>query len=407
MIRSGTLNPFFIPGLRAPTPAPLLRGLTRLRRGSIEVTLPHGERHHFTGVEPGPAARLAISKPYALAKNLMLRGVEGFAESYLDGHWQADDLARLLYLLALNEDELSTLDQGSMLARLVDRMQHALRRNSVRGSRRNIAYHYDLGNDFYALWLDETMTYSAAALQSPQEDLADAQRRKYRRILERLAPRTGEHIIEIGCGWGGFAEQAARAGYRVTGITLSEEQLAWARDRVTRAGLSDRVELRLQDYRELREEFDHVVSIEMFEAVGEQYWPGYFETLRRCLRPGGRAALQVITIADELFSRYRRGSDFIQMYFFPCGMLPSIPVFRHHAARAGLAVREYETFGLGYADTLRRWDRRVKDAAHCIEALGFDERFLRMWQYYLAYCEAGFRTGHIDVMQTTLGHADL
>lgn len=282
------------------------------------------------------------------------------------------------------------------------RLRHGLNRNSRRGSRANIAFHYDLGNDFYRLWLDRSMTYSSAIFADPQEALAQAQVRKYRRLLDSLEAKPGDHILEIGCGWGGFAELAAREGYRITGLTLSREQLDFARQRIEAAGLSDRVELRLQDYRDLRGQFDHVVSIEMFEAVGEAYWSTYFDTVYRVLRPGGRAALQVITIDERVFDSYRRNADFIQLYIFPGGMLPSVSRFNRAAEQAGLRPGEQAFFGRDYAETLRRWHRQVVAHAEVLPALGYDERFLRTWRYYLSYCEAGFATGRTDLMQALL-----
>jgi cyclopropane-fatty-acyl-phospholipid synthase len=249
------------------------------------------------------------------------------------------------------------------------------------------------------------MSYSSALFASPEEALEDAQRRKYRRLLGLLQAEPGQHILEIGCGWGGFCEEAARAGYRVTGITLSREQLEYAQRRIRAAGLSERVELRLQDYRDVTEQYDHIVSIEMFEAVGEAYWPTYFTTLRERLRPGGRAALQVITIDDQLFPRYRRQADFIQLHIFPGGMLPSPGVFREQLRRAGLRAASTDFFGSDYAETLRRWHQQFRDRRFEVRDAGFDDEFLRTWRYYLAYCEAGFRTGRIDLMQTLIERA--
>jgi cyclopropane-fatty-acyl-phospholipid synthase len=246
------------------------------------------------------------------------------------------------------------------------------------------------------------MTYSAALFAERGEPLAVAQDRKYQAVLDRLGAQPGAHILEIGCGWGGFAEHAARRGYRVTGITLSREQLAYASERIAAAGLGDRVELRLQDYRDVVETFDHVVSIEMFEAVGEEYWGTYFDTVRRVLRPGGRASLQVITIDADYFESYRRSADFVQRYVFPGGLLPSVPAFDAAARASGLEVRDRSFHGIDYADTLRRWDASFRAARESVLALGFDERFLRLWRYYLGYCEAGFRTGRIDLMQVAL-----
>jgi len=379
---------------------PLLKSLENIRHGQLNLLLPNGGSQVFTGEQAGPVATLTVHRPFRLMLRLLQHADIGFAEAYMAGDWESDDLGELLQLLALNEHDLGL--SGNPLLRWHDRLQHLKRQNNLRGSRRNIAYHYDLGNDFYRLWLDRSMTYSAALFEHPSEPLEQAQERKYQRMLQLLDARPGSHILEIGCGWGGFAEFAARQGHRITGITLSREQLAFAQTRIARAGLSGQVELRLQDYRQLDERFDHIVSIEMFEAVGERYWPTYFETLRRCLRPGGRAALQVITIDDEYFNPYRQRADFIQKYIFPGGMLPSVKVFSEQASAAALRVCRQDLYGLDYAETLRRWDERFTAAAKEVARQGFDARFMRMWRYYLAYCEAGFRSGRIDLMQVAL-----
>ncbi len=379
----------------------LLDRLARLRYGRLTVRFGSVGAQTLLGAESGPVASLSVRRPWRLATRLMARGDLGLAEGYIAGDCDTPQPAHLLELLAVNEEQLlATATPG--LGRLLDRLQHRRRRNSRRGSRRNIAFHYDLGNDFYRLWLDPTMTYSAALFAQPGEPLDVAQGRKYQRVLDRLNAAPGAHILEIGCGWGGFAEHAARRGFRVTGITLSAEQLAHAKARIAAAGLADRVELRLQDYRDVADSYDHVVSIEMFEAVGEEYWPDYFAALRRVLKPGGRASLQVITIDAARFAAYRRNADFIQKYVFPGGLLPSVPAFDAAAQVAGLAVGERGFYGLDYADTLRRWDAAVCARAGEIRALGFDERFLRLWRYYLGYCEAGFRTRRIDLMQVAL-----
>ncbi len=383
---------------------PLLHALKNIRYGSLTIIDQGGTQSRFYGDQPGPTATLRIHRASRLMRQLILRGAEGFAESYLDGDWETPNLRALLQLLALNERQLKQMDRGNPLAKGIHRAQHLFRRNSRRGSKRNIAFHYDLGNEFYRLWLDETMTYSSAIFRQASDSLADAQRHKIDRILQLINPKPGDHILEIGCGWGSFAIAAAKLGCRVTGLTLSTEQLAWAQRKVREAGVEDRVQLRLQDYRDLDERFDHIVSIEMFEAVGERYWPGYFDTLKHCLAPGGRAALQVITIDDDYFHHYRESADFIQLHIFPGGMLPSIPIFDTNANEAGLQVSGRFTFGLDYAETLRRWDDRVRSATHRMEAQGYDQRFLRLWHYYLAYCEAGFRTRRIDVMQVVLEH---
>jgi cyclopropane-fatty-acyl-phospholipid synthase len=289
---------------------------------------------------------------------------------------------------------------------MVYRLRHWLRPNTRAGSRKNIHAHYDLGNDFYRLWLDSTMTYSSALFEGDlTRSLADAQSAKYARILRELDAQPGQHILEVGCGWGGFAEHAARAGCRVTGITISAAQLEYAQRRIAAAGLQDRVELKLQDYRDLDGHFDHVVSIEMFEAVGERYWSGYFGMLRDRLKPGGRAVVQTITIAEAKFERYRKGTDFIQQYIFPGGMLPSPQRFTGEASGCGLAVKHMHPFGQDYAETLRRWHQVFDCVETDVKAQGFDERFMRTWRFYLAYCEAGFRSRATDVVQAVLEHA--
>jgi cyclopropane-fatty-acyl-phospholipid synthase len=380
----------------------LLEQLARLRRGSLEVCLGDNQPIRLQGAEPGPAAAIRIRRPAALLRRVAWRGDLGFGEAYVAGDWDSEDPARLLELLARNMDALSSSDARSWLVQALVGLRHRLRRNSRRGSRRNIAAHYDLGNEFYAQWLDASMTYSAALFQG-DEALEAAQARKYARMLELVDPAPGAHILEIGCGWGGFAEFAARRGFRVTGLTLSAEQLEYARARIARAGLGERVELRLQDYRDFAGEVDHVVSIEMFEAVGRDYWDGYFATLARCLRPGGRAALQVITIDEAQFEHYAANpGGFIQTYVFPGGMLPTRTHLERLATVAGLVPGPQHAFGIDYAETLAHWHRAFLGATDWLEANGYDERFRRLWRYYLAFCEAGFRAGDIDVVQLAL-----
>jgi len=388
-------------GERMPLAARMaLALLERIAHGGIEIALPDGSRRT---VGRAPVARLEVSDWAAFGAALR-RGDIGFAEAFVDGKWSSPDLAQLLTVIARNRDALESAIYGGFWGQIAYRVRHALNGNTRRGSRRNIAAHYDLGNEFYALWLDPSMTYSSAlfagnALQS----LAAAQDAKYRRILERLAPRPGARILEIGCGWGGFAELAAREAHcRVTGLTLSEEQLAFADARMHRVGVADRVELAFRDYREEGGTYDHVVSIEMYEAVGERYWPAYFRAIRDRLKPGGRAVVQAITIADRLFERYRTGTDFIQQYVFPGGMLASPARFRAEAVRAGLRLEGEFAFGADYAETLRRWRHALKARLPDVRALGYGERFLRVWDFYLAYCEAGFATGCTDVHQFEL-----
>jgi cyclopropane-fatty-acyl-phospholipid synthase len=385
------------------TPAlmPVLRPLARLGKGTLRVHW-HSRTQTLVGSEGGPDAEIRLHRPWRVAARVASAGDLGVGESYMNGDWDTPNLANLLYLLALNEPSFHTLVDGSWLHRLGALLRHRRNRNSRVGSRRNISYHYDLGNDFYRLWLDPGMTYSAALFGGRDDNLEQAQRSKYRALLDLIDARPGQHILEIGCGWGGFALEAARAGLRVTGITLSKEQLSWAREQAARHGLADRIELRLQDYRDLGQTFDHIVSIEMFEAVGEDYWPAFMKTLRRSLRPGGRAALQVITIDEACFPVYRSRPDFIQRHIFPGGMLPSPERFGSAARGAGLAVTGRSFHGLDYARTLADWHRRFLHQVDAIRALGYGERFIRMWRYYLAYCEAGFRDGRIDLMQVRL-----
>ena len=372
----------------------LLSLLEGLAGGLLEIRLPsgatallgHGERDITLQVHDE-----------AMFGRVLARGDLGLAEAYLDGQWDSPDVAALLTLLARNRETLGRAVYGSWRQLLAARLRHWFNRNSRAGSRRNIVAHYDLGNDFYRLWLDPGMSYSSAIFR-PQDDgsLAAGQDAKYRRILDRLQARVGDSVLEIGCGWGGFAEAARHEGLKPTGLTLSPAQLEWARQRVPDA------DLRLQDYRDVAGQFDHVVSIEMFEAVGEAWWPTYFDTVRRALKRGGKAVIQTITIRDDLFAKYRRGTDFIQQYIFPGGMLPSRPAFRAQAGQAGLAVADEFAFGQDYARTLNHWRLAFEANWPQIAALGFDETFRRLWRFYLAYSEAGFAAGNIDVVQFEL-----
>jgi cyclopropane-fatty-acyl-phospholipid synthase len=378
--------------------------LSQLRCGKITLHAPDGRSQEFSGPKPGPHASLTLAD-WQVCSDILSRGDIGLAEAYIAGRAKTDDLTQLLLLAAMNEQAIEEAIHGRWWATLAYRLRHWLRPNTRSGSRKNIHAHYDLGNDFYRLWLDSTMTYSSALFEGDlTRSLAEAQSAKYARILRALDVQPGQHILEVGCGWGGFAEHAARAGCRVTGITISAAQLEYAQRRIAAAGLQDHVELRLQDYRDLDGQFDHVVSIEMFEAVGERYWPGYFEMIRERLKPGGRAVVQTITIAETKFERYRKGTDFIQQYIFPGGMLPSPQRLCEVAAGQGLSVEGMHHFGLDYAETLRRWHQVFDYAAPQVREQGFDERFMRTWRFYLAYCEAGFRTRATDVVQAVLIH---
>ncbi|KAF0283139.1 SAM-dependent methyltransferase [Spiribacter roseus] len=390
-----------------PSPLPLagrilLGWFARLRRGRMEGRMPNGDAFVIQGGEAGPTGTLRLHRPARMVARIATRGSVGFAESYMAGEWSSPDTAHLLELMLVNEDAFQQRMEPSWLHRLRLSLHHRGRRNTQRGSRRNIAAHYDLGNEFYRHWLDETMTYSAAIFDHPGQSLAEAQRNKYDQLLDTLGAQPGEHILEIGCGWGGFAMAAARRGIKVTGLTLSTEQLAWARRQIAEAGLAEWVDLRLEDYRDTRGRFDHAVSIEMLEAVGEDYWPAYFRMLHDRVRPGGRIGLHGITIAEDRFEDYRRRPDFIQRYIFPGGMLPTPQRLAEESNRGGLTVVESTGLGQHYATTLLQWDARFVQALPQIRQLGFDDHFINMWRYYLAYCYAGFRTGSIDVKRLLL-----
>jgi cyclopropane-fatty-acyl-phospholipid synthase len=384
-----------------------LRLLARMKHGRLDVWFPDGQRAVYGAPDAEPRAdlRLASWKVFGAA---LSSGDIGFAESYIAGDWSSSDITQLLAYFIRNREAAEDVVYGSFLGRLVYRLRHLANRNTKAQARRNIHAHYDLGNDFYALWLDPTMSYSSALFAqsagphtpADDEELVDAQHVKYRRVLAELALTPQSRVLELGCGWGGFAETAARAGHQVTGLTLSPAQLDYARSRLAAAELA--ADLRLQDYREVGGTFDAIASIEMFEAVGEAYWPSFFATLNRCLAPGGRACVQSIVIADALFDRYRRGSDFIQQYIFPGGMLPSPSAFRAQAARAGLEIVSEHAFGADYARTLASWRQRFLARLDAVRSLGFDERFVRIWDFYLGYCEAAFACGNTDVYQFTL-----
>ena len=371
--------------------------------GALTVALPSGQTIQIDGRERGPEASLDI-KSYRCLRRVLASGGIGLAEGYMAGEWDTPDLHALLEALSLNYDRLRDLVAGNLFVRLVDAIGHALRRNSRSGARRNIEAHYDLGNAFYAKWLDPTFSYSSALYLRPDQPLEEAQTNKYAALARRLELQPDHHVLEIGCGWGGFAEFAAReVGARVTGVTISPAQHEFARRRMFEQGLAEKAEIRLIDYRDVQGSFDRVASIEMFEAVGERYWPSYFGKIAEVLKDGGRAGLQIITIRDDLFASYRAQVDFIQKYVFPGGMLPSEARLRDEAARAGLDWRGVARFGDDYARTLSEWAERFQKAWREITPLGFDERFRRLWHFYLSYCRAGFATGRTDVVQLTLG----
>jgi cyclopropane-fatty-acyl-phospholipid synthase len=370
--------------------------LSRIHAGRLTIVTPSGIQLSY-GNNNGPEGVLVLRR-WRTLRRLLFQGDIAFAEAYIDGDWDSPDLPALIELAGLNMPTLSEAFDANWFQRLRNRVMHRMNANTRRGSQRNIRHHYDLGNAFYRTWLDSGMSYSSAIFSSPDQTLEDAQVAKQQRAIELLETQPGQHVLEIGCGWGGLAEQMARkAACHVTGVTLSPAQLEFARARLNDRDLDARTDLRLQDYRDVPGLFDRIVSVEMMEAVGEAYWPSYFATLRERLKPGGLAVIQAITIAEPQFEGYRRCTDFIQQYIFPGGMLPTISEIRRQTERAGLALRSMETFGGSYARTLAEWRKRFHAAWPEIERLGFDTRFRRMWDYYLAYCEGGFRAGTINV----------
>lgn len=379
----------------------VLQMLQKLEYGCLRLELPDGQVSLY-GDDSVPIT-LSL-KNWDVCSAALKSGDIGFAETFIDGHWTTNHLPGLLELLTRNRLAVESAIYGTWWGSAMYRLKHLFNRNSRSGSRKNIHAHYDIGNDFYQLWLDPSMTYSSALFSDENvESLQDAQHAKYRRILDEIDVKPGARILEIGCGWGGFAEIAvSQAEARVTGLTLSTEQLQFANRRLEAAGVVDQVELLLKDYRDVQGEFDAIASIEMFEAVGESYWPSYFACITRNLKVGGRACVQTITIDNELFARYRKGTDFIQQYIFPGGMLPSPEIFCLHAEKQGLKVVNRFAFGLDYARTLASWRESFNQQLDGVRAQGFDDKFLRTWEFYLGYCEAGFRAGSIDVMQFTL-----
>jgi cyclopropane-fatty-acyl-phospholipid synthase len=372
-----------------------------LEAGRLDIRLPDGRVFRAEGKGVGPVAEVSIHNPDVFA-SMIRDGDLGFSEAYLEGWWSTPDLMTFMDLLHA-ADDLTYAFPGLRLVRAYERMRFWMNANTKRRAKKNISYHYDLGNEFYGIWLDDTMTYSSALFTSGQESLEVAQTAKYARMVDEIGAKPGDHVLEIGCGWGGFAEYAAKErGLKVTGLTISREQLDFAQERIDRAGLTDRVEFKLQDYRDERGSYDGIASIEMFEAVGEKYWPAYFDTVRERLKPGCRAALQIITVDDSRWELYRKGVDFIQKYIFPGGMLPAPSVLKAEVEKAGLTVAENFEFGQSYSDTLRRWHEDFNARWDEVQGLGFDDRFRRMWNFYLTSCAATFRSGNCEVTQITV-----
>ena len=373
----------------------------RLASGGLDVTVPDGARRRLGFRAPGASAAVRLHRWMALVR-LATSGSVGWYKAWAQGEWSSPDPVAIFELFAANAEPLGEVARAKGPFRLVNALAHRRRDNAPRRARENIAAHYDLGNDFYAAWLDETMTYSSARFAAPGDSLERAQLNKVRILLDRLALQPGQRLLEIGCGWGTLAIEAAKRGASVVGLTLSNEQKDWAERKIAAAGLSDRIEIRLQDYRDTNERFAAVASVEMAEAVGERWWPAYLDCIARNLKPGGRAALQYISIRPELFDRYGRNADFIQTYIFPGGMLIDEPRFEALALESGLSWEDRDAFRLDYAETLKRWRDRYDQAIARGALADFAESFHQLWRYYLMYCEGGFRGGAIDVAQVTL-----
>jgi len=406
---SSTPSSLALPGGAPAAARTVLRLLTRLKHGTLHVQLPDGSSRHF-GSGEAPTASLRLHNWNVCSASLK-SGDIGFAESFIAGDWTTHNLSDLLSVLIRNRQEVEDVIYGTWLGRFAYRVKHLLNRNTKSNSQKNIHAHYDLGNAFYELWLDGTMNYSSAIFATPETSMKDAQYAKVRRALHQAGVKAGDRVLEIGCGWGALAEMAATEfEASIVGVTLSTEQLAWAQARLARLGAADKADLRLQDYRDIGktgtlgegETFDAICSIEMVEAVGREYWPTYFQTVSRLLKPGGRACIQSIVIADGLFERYVSSTDFIQQYIFPGGCLPCPAEFRAQARAAGLEVVDEFSFGQDYARTLKLWREQFMAQESRVLQLGFDKRFIRIWEFYLAYCEAAFTQANTDVVQYTL-----
>jgi cyclopropane-fatty-acyl-phospholipid synthase len=385
-----------------PTPSTadhFFKKLDHIQYGSVKLTTPDGKTRFFQGKQPGPDAQIHLKK-WDVVPNLIARGDLAFAQDYQAGNWDSEDLQAIMSFALANDDVMNKYLHGNKLVQIGARLMYFLRSNHKSGSKRNISAHYDLGNAFYSLWLDRTMTYSSAIYSNPSENLESAQHNKYDRIINRLGKNSGS-VLEIGCGWGGFAERALTQGdFNIKGITLSEEQHRFANVR-----LKNNAQITLEDYRDQTGKFDHIVSIEMFEAVGERYWPTYFNKINSLLKQNGRALIQTITMHDNHFEKYRKGSDMIRSFIFPGGMLPSPKRFDQEAQKAGLKIKDEFFFGQDYAKTLEEWLKNFDANINAVKAQGFNDEFIRLWRFYLAACIAGFRTGRTNVMQVELQHA--
>ena len=372
------------------------------QNGRIDFVLDDGRTFRAEGPGVGPICEIRIHNS-GIFERLLREGQLGFCDAYLDGQWSTPNLQAFMDYIHADNDEVFDSFPGQKLVQLYERFRFRMQGNSKGQARKNISYHYDLGNDFYGLWLDKTMTYSSAIFADGQESLEKAQTAKYASMVDQMGVKAGDHVLEIGCGWGGFAEYAARErGLNVTCLTISKEQIKYSQDRITAAGLQDLVTFKLQDYRDETGVYDGIASIEMFEAVGEKYWPSYFKTIHDRLKPGAQATLQIITVRNDRFDVYRKSVDFIQKYIFPGGMLPSPAVLAQQVEKAGLNVVKSIEFGESYSQTLRRWHDTFNDKWDQVVSMGFDDRFRRMWNFYLTSCAATFHYGNCDVTQITI-----
>ena len=379
-----------------------LNMLERIKLGSLELELPDGSKRVFNGALPGPKAKLKINSHSVITKIFRSSDI-ALAEAYRDNLLEIEDLTSFMLMACLNQEIFEKAFKGNFFGMLIYRIRHMLRFNSRKGSKKNIHAHYDLGNEFYKLWLDPTMTYSSALFKDKNETLESAQKNKYQRIIDSLNLKPTDHILEIGCGWGGFATTTAlQIGCKVTCLTLSIEQHKYATDLVKKLNLEHLVTIKICDYRDEVGLYDHVVSIEMIEAVGEQYWKNYFQTLNNRLKPGGKAHIQAITIKDDLFESYRLSTDFIQQFIFPGGMILAPKMIKSHASGSQLIVKDYFEFGLDYAETLKRWREVFTLKIEDVKKVGFDEAFIKIWNFYYCYCEAGFLSRRIDVAQVLM-----
>ena len=381
---------------------PVFEKIKNVEKGRLDIVLQDGRRFRIEGAEPGHVAEVHIHHPDVFARTIR-EGDMGFCDAYLEGQWSTPDLMAFMDMVHDGAEDMYDGFPGQALVRAYEKLRFWLQSNSKRQAKKNISYHYDLGNDFYALWLDDTMTYSSAKFETGQESLEKAQTQKYSSMVDQMGAQPGDHILEIGCGWGGFAEYAAKErGLKVTCLTISQEQFNYAVERIEKAGLSDMVTFKMQDYRDETGVYDGIASIEMFEAVGQQYWPAYFNTVRDRLKPGKQATLQIITVGDHRWEAYTSRPDFIQKYIFPGGMLPSPAKLREAVQNAGLKVEKSIEFGESYSQTLRRWHETFNEKWDQVAAMGFDERFKRMWNFYLTSCAGTFHSGNCDVTQITI-----